>query len=433
MSQISPFKAIRYNTQRQRDLSSVLAPPYDVIDQARRDLLIAGDEHNIVHIDLPHMPPSSPGSPVAYAHSAELLKNWLEGNVLVRDSQRALYYYEQTFKIGSASHTRKAFFCRVKLEPLGAGSVRPHEQTFSGPKEDRLALTKATRCNLSPVFALYLDRDNEVLAALGTRSGEPDCFGELDGVRNELWAVRDSAAIDRVVELLADKEIYIADGHHRYSTALNYREFLRDSGQDIGEEHPANFVNMVLVSTADAGLVILPTHRLVRGMDDDFPARLRSLSSEQFRWIESGLDASTSEEFDSAIARAHPRAIGLYDPREDQLFVMVPKSEDPLDDRAGDISESLRGLSVVILHECLLGEKIISQIAPARGPEISYSKDVLEAVELTRQGQYQAAFLLGPTTMDQLLGVVEAGQLMPHKSTFFYPKVPTGLLINPLY
>ncbi len=433
MSQISPFKAIRYNTQQERDLSSVLAPPYDVIDQARRDLLIAREKHNIVHIDLPHMPPSSLGAPGAYARSAELLKDWLEGHILVRDSQRARYYYEQTFKIGSASHTRKAFFCRVKLEPLGTGSVRPHEQTFSGPKEDRLGLTKASRCNLSPVFALYPDPNNQVLAAFEPSSDQPDCFGDLDGVRNELWAVRESDAIDRTVELLADKEIYIADGHHRYSTALNYREFLRGSGQEVGEEHPANFVNMVLVSTADAGLVILPTHRLVKGMNDDFLARLRSLSSGQFRWIGSGLDASKSEKFDSAIARAHCRAIGLYDPREDQLFVLVPKSEDPLADCAGDISESLRGLSVVILHECLLGEKIISQIVPACEPEISYSKDVLEAVDLTRQGRYQAAFLLQSTTMDQLLAVVEAGQLMPHKSTFFYPKIPTGLVINPLY
>jgi len=428
MAQINPFKAIRFNIEHQRDLSSLLAPPYDVIDQGRRDLLAAGDRHNIVHIDLPHMPPSSLGPPQAYARSAELLKDWLDRNILVTDSQPALYYYQQTFKIGSASHTRKAFFCRVKLEPLGTGSIRPHEQTFAGPKQDRLALTKATRCNLSPVFALYPDRNNLVLAALEPPSDHPDCFGDLDGVRNELWALRQSDVIDRTVELLADKKIYIADGHHRYSTALNYRQFLRDSGQSIPDDHPANFLNMVLVSTADPGLVILPTHRLLSGLGDDFIPTLRSMTSQQFRWIESGLDASKPEKFDSAIARAHSQAIGLYDPRQDQLFILILSS-----DNHPDSSSALQSLSVAILHDHLLSEKITSQLAPSSPPQITYAKDLAQAVRSCRQGQYQAAFLLQPTTMAQLLAVVEAGQLMPHKSTFFYPKVPTGLVINPLY
>ena len=263
MAQISPFKAIRYNTQQQRDLSSVLAPPYDVIDQDRRDLLTARDQHNIVRIDLPHMPPANLGPPEAYARSAGLLKDWLEHKVLLTNPQPAFYYYQQTFKIGSTSHTRKAFFCRVRLEPLGEGAVKPHDHTFSGPKEDRLALTKATRCNLSPVFALYPDQNNQVLAALEPSSAETDCFAALDGIRNELWLVREPQTIDRAVQLLAEENIYIADGHHRYSTALNYRDFLRQSGQSIPDEHGANFVNMALVSTADPGLVILSTHRLV--------------------------------------------------------------------------------------------------------------------------------------------------------------------------
>jgi len=433
MAQISPFKAIRYNTQQQRDLSSVLAPPYDVIDQDRRDLLTARDQHNIVRIDLPHMPPSSLGPPAAYARSAQLLKDWLDRKVLVTDPQPALYYYQQTFKIGSTSHTRKAFFSRVRLEPLGEGDVKPHEHTFSGPKEDRLALTKATRCNLSPVFALYPDQNNQVLAALEPSSDETDCFAELDGIRNELWLVREPKAIDRVVGLLAEKKIYIADGHHRYSTALNYREFLRQSGQSIPDDHPANFVNMLLVCTTDPGLVILPTHRLVRGLAENFLSKLRSLTSSQFDWTESGLDDSKAEKFDSAIAQAHPRAIGLYEPGCNQLLILSPKSDDPVAQQDPQKSPALRDLAVVILHDCLLSEKITSQLVPPSKPQIAYVKDITQAVRSCRQGQYQAAFLLQPTSMEQVLAVVEAGQLMPHKSTFFYPKVPSGLVINPLY
>ncbi|MBA7523923.1 hypothetical protein ES705_16060 [subsurface metagenome] len=433
MAQISPFKAIRYNTQQQRDLSSVLAPPYDVIDQGRRDLLTARDQHNIVHIDLPHMPPASLGPPEAYARSAQLLKDWLERKVLVTDPQPAFYYYQQTFKIGSASHTRRAFFCRVKLEPLGQGAIMPHEQTLSGPKEDRLALTKATRCNLSPVFALYPDQDNQVLAALEPGTAEPDCFGDLDGVGNELWVVRESEAINRTVQLLAQKKIYIADGHHRYSTSLNYLKFLRQAGQSIPDEHRANFVNMVLVCTTDPGLVILPTHRLVRGLGDDFIPALRAITSQRFRWIDSGLDASKADQFESALARAHRRAIGLYEPCCNQLLILSPNSDDPVAQQEPQKSPALRDLAVVILHDCLLSEKITSQLAPSSPPQITYVKDIGQAVRSCRQGQYQAAFLLQPTTMAQLLAVVEAGQLMPPKSTFFYPKVPTGLVINPLY
>ena len=314
MAQISPFNAIRYNTQQQRDLSGVLAPPYDVIDQSRYDLLTASSEHNIVHLDLPHMPPADLGPPEAYARSASLLKDWLERKVLVTDAQPAFYYYQQTFKIGSASHTRRGFFCRVKLEPLGQGDIMPHEQTHSGPKEDRLALTKATRCNLSSVFALYCDQDNQVLSALEPRTSEPDCFGDLDGIRNELWAIRDPQAMNRAVELLADKKIYIADGHHRYSTSLNYLQSLRQAGQSIPDDHRANFLSMVLVCTSDPGLVILPTHRLVRGLGDNFLPTFREITSQQFNWTDSGLDGSKAEKFESAIAQAHPRAIGLYEP-----------------------------------------------------------------------------------------------------------------------
>ncbi len=433
MAQISPFQAVRYNTNQQHDLSSVLAPPYDVIDLDLRNDLVARDQHNIVRIDLPHMPPTSLGPAQAYARSAELLKDWLDRKVLLADPQPAFYYYQQTFTIGSVTHTRRAFFCRVALEPLGQGAIRPHEHTFSGPKEDRLALTKATRCNLSPVFALYPDQNNQVLAALKPTSEKPDCFADLDGIRNELWVVHESEAINRAVKLLAHKNIYIADGHHRYSTALNYREFLRRSSQSIPDGHPANFVSMVLVSTADPGLVILPTHRLVQGLTEDFLPTLRSLSSDQFHWTDSGLNDTKADQFDSVIARTHPRAIGLYEPRQNHLFVLTPKSDDPVAEQNPDKSLALRNLAVVILHDCLLSEKITSQLTPNSQPQITYVKNSTAAVRACRAGQHQAAFRLPPTTMAQLLAVLEAGQLMPHKSTFFYPKVPTGLIINPLY
>ena len=435
MTQIQPFRAIRYNTEGNSDICAVVAPPYDVIGARLRDELSARDEHNIVRIDLPHIPPASPGPPQAYARSAELLKQWIEQKVLVQDNEAALYYYEQTFKVGQTTHTRCAFFARVKLEELGSGSIRPHEQTFSGPKEDRLALTKATRCNLSPVFCLYPDQNNEVLATLRPQGNEPDCVAELDGVRNELWVINDAAKLARVSELMADKKVYIADGHHRYGTSLNYRKYLEESGQPIDDEHPANFINMVLVSAADAGLVILPTHRVLKGLPNDFAAQLRTVTVEQFDWIDTGLGADKAADFDAAIADKHSQALGLYDGQQDELFTLVPKSEDLLADCAPERAPAWRKLPVAILHRYLLEEKLSKEIAPGCEPQISCVHEANEAVHLCKsaQGGCQCAFLLQPTTMAQLLAVVEAGELMPQKSTFFYPKIPTGLVINPLY
>ena len=397
--------------------------------------MAARDEHNIVRIDLPHIPSASLGPAQAYVRSAELLKNWIEQKVLVQDENPALYYYQQTFNLGQTAHTRCAFFTRVRLEELGSVSIMPHEQTFSGPKEDRLALTKATQCNLSPVFGLYQDENNEVLTVLRPQGHDPDCAAELDGIRNELWLIQDQTKLARVAELMADRNIYIADGHHRYGTSLNYRKFLEESGQSIYAEHPANFINMVLVSAADPGLLIMPTHRVLKNLPDDFVTQLRTSTAEQFEWIQTDLSGDRAAEFDSAIAQTHPQALGLYDSRQDRLFILVPKSEDLLADCGPERDPAWRKLSVAILHRYLLEEKISKEISPGSQPQITYVHEVTEAVRLCKssEGGYQGAFLLQPTTMDQLLDVVQAGELMPQKSTFFYPKIPTGLVINPLY
>ena len=437
MTQIRPFRAIRYNTQTSTDISAVIAPPYDVIDARLRDKLTARDEHNIVRIDLPHIPPAGLGPPEAYARSAELLKQWINQKVLVRDDVPALYYFQQTFNLnlGQTTHTRCAFFAGVKLEELGSGSVKPHEQTFSGPKEDRLALTKATRCNLSPVFCLYPDDKNEVLAVLRPGNTAPDAVADFEGVRNELWVITDAARLARAAELMAEKNVYIADGHHRYGTSLNYRKLLAESGQSIFEEHPANFINMVLVSASDPGLVILPTHRVLKDLPKDFVTQLRAKTTEQFDWIDTDLGAGQAANFDATIADKHSQALGLYDGPQDKLFVLAPKSEDILADYAPDRAPAWRKLPVAILHRYLLEEKLGIRIAPGSGPQIAYVHEADEAVNLCKpaKSEYQCAFLLQPTTMAQLLAVVQAGELMPQKSTFFFPKIPTGLVINPLY
>ena len=432
MADIQPFKAIRYNTDSGRDLSTVVAPPYDVIDQSQYEALLARSPHNIVRIDLPHTPAKSLGPPEAYARSAQLLKDWQANKVLIREESPVLYYYQQSFTIGGQTHKRRGLLTRVRAEQLG-GSILPHEQTFSGPKEDRLALTKATECNLSAVFGLYPDAENEVLQAVEPEQDQSDFFAELDGVRNDVWIIRKTEKINLAIELMRQKKIYIADGHHRYLTSLAYKAHLEQTGRKLDRQHPANFINMVLVPTGDPGLVILPTHRLVRNLPDNFVPRLRAQTAGQFEWAATGLGADRAKEFAEVVGRQQAPAVGLYEAEQDQLQVLIPKNQDMLADYEPERSAAWRSLSVSLLHRYLLEEILGKQIAPGCELQIAYLKDAAQAVADCRNRSCQAAFITQAPTMEQLSAVVEAGELMPQKSTFFYPKVPSGLAINPLY
>ena len=242
MAQIEPFRAIRYP---QADITNLIAPPYDILSEQDKQALLRKDDHNIVAIDLPHTPPKSAGPDSAYEKAAGMLTTWLDTRCLVRDERPAIYAYHQTYSLNGKTLTRKKFFARLRLEPFGSGSVFPHEKTFGGPKEDRLKLTIATRCNVSPIFGLYPDPKNEVAAFIENAIDlkNPHQHGMLDGVENKLWAVTDGKVIDRIRGFLADRNIFIADGHHRYGTGWNYRQRYIEQ---MGEPPPGDPVNFVL-------------------------------------------------------------------------------------------------------------------------------------------------------------------------------------------
>ena len=264
MSVVRPFAGLHYNTAQQRDISRLLAPPYDVLDQADKDRLLAGDPHNFVKIDLPFIPPKKAGPPEVYTQAQRQLAAWLADGTVVRDAQPAIYVYHQAYTHAGTSYVRKMFFARLRLEPFGEGSLFPHEQTFGGPKEDRLALTKATQTNLSPIFGLYEDAANTVANLLeDALPVQPLATGTLDGVKNQMWAVTDAAVIAKVTELMQPKPIYIADGHHRTGTAMLYRDWLTQQNGALPADHPANFVLCTFCAMEDPGLLILPTHRVL--------------------------------------------------------------------------------------------------------------------------------------------------------------------------
>ncbi len=267
MAHIRPFAAIRYVKPASSDLSPLLAPPYDVLDESGKAALRARHPDNIVSVDLPHLPPKSVGPDAVYSQAAATMQGWLSKGVLKRDARAAFYPYTQSFDHAGRTYHRRGFIALVRLSPFGQGQVVPHEKTYSAPIEDRLKLMRATRMQLSPIFGLFSDPKNEVTSLLYQNLGRPELSGTMDGVRNDLWSVTDAETENAVIDLMGHKPVYIADGHHRYTTALQYQaEAQQAAGQPLPPNHPANFCMFVLVGMQDDGLLILPTHRLIGGL-----------------------------------------------------------------------------------------------------------------------------------------------------------------------
>lgn len=435
MAQIEPFRAIRY---ARPDISDLVAPPYDILSESDKQALLAKDSHNIVAIDLPHTPPKSAGPNRLYDQAAGALTQWLDVQTLVWDEQPALYAYHQTYSLGGRTLTRKKFFARLRLEPFGSGTVFPHEQTFGGPKEDRLKLTVATRCNLSPIFVLYPDPANEVSAAVEADiDREPDQRASLDGVQNKLWAITDASTIDQVRELLSTKAVFIADGHHRYGTALNYRQkVVEEMGEPLPGD-PVNFVLAVLGGMEDPGATIRPYFRSMTGLARPTGEALRADLSDAFTWSPTSLPAG-QEELAESLAAAGPQAFALYAPGDETCGIVVPKDADLLARYEPNRTAAWRHSAYSILHRYVIDEVLAASAAANGGPTVHYHKTMEEAVEAARRGVSETggggvAALMPATTMTQLRDICTAGELMPQKSTYFYPKLATGMVINPLY
>ncbi len=429
MAHIEPFTAIRYSAT---DLSNLVAPPYDILDEADKAALLAKDDHNIVDIDLPQAPAKAAGPDSVYEQAAGRLTSWLDIHCLLRDRQPAIYVYHQTYRVGRRALTRKKFFVRLKLEPFGSGGVFAHEETFGGPKEDRLKLTIATRCNVSPIFGLYPDSGNEIAAVLdGQAAREADQFALLDGVENRLWVVTDRATIQAVQAKLADKPVFIADGHHRYATALSYRQRETSESGEPSAQDPVNYVLAVLGGMEDPGATIHPYHRTIVDVPGLSAAAMNSSMAAAFTWSV-GKPPSDAADLAARLASAGPGAIGFYLGRERVFATATPKAPDFLVAYEPRRKPPWRRLSYSILHRYVLGEVIGPKFCGGAAPTVHYHKSLEEAVK-DAEGSAGLAALMPATTMQQLRDVCTSGELMPQKSTYFYPKLATGMVLNPLY
>ena len=450
MPQITPIDAIRFAPSHGRDISALIAPPYDVLDErSKADLLAAGDG-NIVAVDLPHLPAKTVGPDETYQQAGQRFERMLQSGVLQRDAQPALFVYRQTFQPpdGSSDSTsqtmqRLGLFANVRLQEFGpgrdgGGGVFPHEQTFSGPKEDRLKLMRATKAQLSPIFGLCPDNGSEMANLLQkvAAGGEPDHFGTTswDGVKHELWAVDDAQVVGEFQSALASEDVFIADGHHRYNTALNYRRELTEASGTLPEDHPANRCLFVLVSMNDPGLFIGPTHRVIGGMvnfslDRFEQASAGRLSVNRFEGDPIALEAE--------LANTGPHAIGLYahsgNGSAPDLAIATTTDPDPLATTHGSTAAACRQLDVAIAQHLIVEQICEPNFAPP-GITLSWKfpHTVSELADQCRSAPDQLGLIMRPTTLQEVRKVSEAGELMPQKSTFFYPKVATGLVINPL-
>ena len=435
MAHIRPFAGVRYARARHPDVSTLVAPPYDVLDEKGKAELQARHANNIVTVDLPHLPPKTVGPDEAYQRANMTLQAWLSAGVLKRDVRPALYPYTQSFEHNGRLAHRRGFVCLVRLSPFGQGQVVPHEKTYANPIEDRLKLMRATGMQLSPIFGVYADPRNEVTRRLYQNLARPETSGVLDGVQHNLWSVIDAELENEIVDLLGTKPVYIADGHHRYTTALQYQKEMeqQNGGKPLPEKHPANWCMFVLVGMQDDGLLILPTHRLIGGVEGFSAAAFKSAVSQVFDVVQTPLGPTHVDEFIQNVLPSQPaHTFGLYDGQEKRVYQLTLKNPDVLRQLEPNHSDAWRRLDVAILQRYLLDEVIQPRFAGGKELTKGYTADPFEVAPKVDGKQYQIALLLKSTPLGALEQLAAHGEVMPQKSTFFYPKLATGMVMNPL-
>ena len=423
MPEIVPFKGILYNSELLLNASGLICPPYDVISEEQQQQLYASSPFNAIRLELPLE--SDP-----YTAAALRLGEWLQNGELKNDPLPAIYPYFQTFEDSEGNpHTRSGFFAALRLHEFAEKKVLPHEKTLSGPKADRLNLFRKTKANISSIFGLYADESKTAdrLLKAFAETDPPIVDALFQGVQNKMWRITDPLLIEQLQHSLLERTVYIADGHHRYETGVNYRNERADANPSHNGNEPYNFILVYLANIYDEGLIIFPIHRLVHSLEGFDAARLK-LRLQEFFTVTELQDRTALKAF----LEGEPSNYAYGVVTSGMVFGITLKTDpDPLLDPARP--EALKRLGLVLLHDLVLGRLLgISTEAMAKQTNLVYVKDDREVFESVASGRVQVGFVVKPTTVDQVLAVSETGEVMPQKSTFFYPKIMTGLLFNPL-
>jgi uncharacterized protein (DUF1015 family) len=420
----------------------VISSPYDVISPEEQQFYYSRSPYNVVRLELGEELPSDSAQNNKYTRAAAMLKNWLEEGILTREERPSFYLFQHRFSHRGVPRNRWGLTARVRVQDWSLGDIRPHEVTFLQYTTDRLRLLQACRVNSSPVFGIIRSKEDDFHSILSEMAvGEPISSAEDSyGVTHNMWIVNGEAEIERIHRFCADKTLYIADGHHRYETSLAYQKERRAACTSFTGNEAFNFVMITLADWRDPGLLILPSHRLVklpRGYNRDVQ-RLEERLKTDFYLEELRGDASTSaktvENWLNTLQERGAAAIGLYGLRGGSLLVLVPRNGHPgVETTASTPNHVWSALGVGILHRVILDE-IIEIAGSAKEAEcVEYTRDALEAICGVDSGKYQLAFLLNPIPIASVLEAADVGDKMPQKSTHFYPKPPTGLVMNPVW
>jgi uncharacterized protein (DUF1015 family) len=432
MADIRAFRAFRYDLGRVGVLGDVIAPPYDVIDDALQQQLYDRSPNNVVRLILNRELPTDTDHNNRYTRAAQHLRDWLDDGILKQDSARGLYVYHQDFEVEGKRYTRRGFMARVRLEPFGQGRIYPHEETLAGPKADRLKLFRATAMNLSQVFGLFPDEQRMVQQQLDKAVGRALPLEATDhlGVVSRLWPVTDQHTISAVTGALGPKPVFIADGHHRYETSLRYLDERRAAGEVPDAEAAPNFVLMMLVSMSDPGLVILPTHRLVSGLPELTAGQMRAVLEPHFEVEVVGTgDAAARETWERIEMDGGQNLLGFGTVADGTWQTARFRAPALMADLAKEHSAAWQGLGVSILHVAVLGKLLPDKYMVQQCRYVHLLREVTEAMAAR---QCQVAVLVPPASMQHVEQIAGNLEKMPPKSTYFYPKLLSGLVFNSL-
>ena len=434
MAEISPFRGICYNTRKIEDLAHVLTPPYDVISPREQQQFYDRHPQNVIRLILGKINDTDSPKDNRYTRASAFFQQWRDEKTLVRDETPSLYLTAVDFTVNGATHTRFGLIARVGLEPFEKKIILPHERTFSKVKSERLELMKTCKANFSPIFGLYTDK-GEILEELKQAALDREADSDMTddkGHRHQMWRITDPGVCGRVQTAFQDKQIFIADGHHRYETALNYRNWLAETQPDFTDDHPANGIMMYLCSMNDPGLKILPAHRMLLGADSGMRSSLMEKAADFFKVTpfprnDSGLEALCSGLRKNPLStkigvllKNHPEAylLELKDGVMDRLFEK-------------EIPSALRRLDVTVLTRLIFVELMgFDELRLDNEKGIAYTSIDENAVASVASGECDLAFILNSTSIEQVRTVAEGGLTMPRKSTYFYPKVITGQVFN---
>ena len=442
MATIAPFRGILYNSQMINDLSQVVTPPYDVISPQEQEGYYALHPYNIIRLDFGKNFPSDTVEDNRYTRAAHILKIWEKEQILIQDPAPALYLYKIRYRMfGEEWRTRSGFIARLGLEPLNAGSVRPHEMTFSAFKQDRFQLLQHCRMQFCPIFSFYLDQDNRVISHLSQQAPAAPFINFIDqaSIHHQLWRINDPEAIKQVQALFSEKTVYIADGHHRYETSLAFQAEAAKKYSSLPPESPFNYTLMFLCPMEDPGLTIFPVHRAMNRVRELEPEDLENKLTPYFKVEKLPFNVQNKKQvIRDLLSRLETREkdghlFGLYLAQTSWFYLLSLKKEALAGDWADDLHPLLRDLDVMILSR-LLFQKILGVRREDLDQEnmIEYRHDPLQTLKLVESGQSRIGFFLSSTPVEQVRRVAEASLVMPRKSTYFYPKTLTGLVMNPV-